>query len=355
MKTNFINKTLLFVVVLFGIGCGSGKIDQSVRVGQGEKTPAENETVKLLGSLEKQEANKTKGFEEIEFTNAGTIETIMNFLASDELQGRDTGSEGSAKAAAFGIALFKRNLVTPYFTAYRDTLANFDKPAYNVVGVVEGNDPKLKNEYIVIGAHYDHIGVVKPIENDSIANGANDDASGTTTVLELARYFGTTRSNKRSLIFVFLFFTGEEKGLLGSKHLAKKLKDENLNLYAMLNFEMVGVPLVEKDYFMYLTGFEESNLATVGNSYSNTTLIGFLPKAKEFNLFKRSDNYSFHAAFNVPSQTFSTFDFTNFEYYHKVGDEVDQMDFKHMAAVVNKSIPLIEGIANAATQEIKYN
>ena len=73
--------------------------------------------------------------------------------------------------------------------------------------------------------------------------------------------------------------------LIGSKQLAEKLKNENIELYAMLNFEMVGVPMVDKDHSLYLTGYELSNLAEVSNRYANKKLVGFLPKAKEFNLF----------------------------------------------------------------------
>ena len=200
---------------------------------------------------------------------------------------------------------------------------------------------------------YKRQGIISSAGGDNIANGANDNASGTTTVLELARYFGNTKTNKRSIIFAL--FSGEEKGLLGSKHLAKKLKASELNLYTMLNFEMVGVPLVNKDYLMYVTGFDLSNLASVSNSYSEEKVAGFLPKAKEFDLFNRSDNAPFHEIYKVPSHTFCTFDFTNFDHYHKVGDEVELMDFDHMANVVNALIPVVNGIANAPVQEIKYN
>jgi len=113
--------------------------------------------------------------------------------------------------------------------------------------------------------------------------------------------------------------------------------------------------MINKDHLLYLTGYKLSNLAEVSNAYAKEKLIGYLPKAKEFNLFKRSDNYPFHEIFKVPSQTYCTFDFTNFEHYHKVGDEVDLMDFEHMANVVNKMIPVVEGIANSPVQEIKYN
>jgi len=288
--------------------------------------------------------------ETIGYSTSDEIKKIMTFLTSDDLKGREAGSPGIAKAADYIIAFFQKNDVLPFFSNYRDTLTNFDKTAYNIVGYVAGNDADLKHEFILIGAHYDHIGILSPVAGDTIANGANDNASGTTTVLELARYFGTTRTNKRSLIFAL--FSAEEKGLLGSEHLAKKLKSENLDLYTMLNYEMVGVPLVNKDYFMYATGYELSNLAEVGNRLVNANLIGYLPQAKELNLFKRSDNYPFYAEFKVPSQTFCTFDFTNFAHYHQEGDEADIMDFAHMATLVDRSIPLIEGIANSPSKII---
>lgn len=285
-------------------------------------------------------------------STAGNIEAIMTFLTSDELQGRDSGSEGIAMAADYIETVFKNNNIKPYFDDYRDELSNFDN-AFNVVGYLEGTDDKLKKEFIIIGAHYDHIGIIEPKDGDEIANGANDNASGTATVLELARYFGNTGNNKRSIIFAL--FSAEEKGLLGSKHLAKKLKAANLDLYTMLNFEMTGVPLVGKDYLMYVTGFEESNLAGVCNMYVGRNMVGYLPKAKEFNLFQRSDNYPFYNEFKVPCQTFSTFDFTNFDHYHQVGDEVGLMNFDHMATVVNRSIPMIESIANSLTKMIALN
>ena len=285
------------------------------------------------------------------YSNAMRMSALMNYMASDALAGREAGSEGIAEAATFIEEAFEENNIEPYFSSYRDTLSNFNPTAYNIVGWIPGNDPQLKNEYILIGAHYDHIGVIDGTNGDNIANGANDNASGTTTVMELARYFGNTKSNKRSLIFAL--FSAEEKGLMGSWHLARKLKDADLNLYTMLNFEMTGVPLIGKDYFLYITGFEKSNLAAVSNEHAGKKLIGFLPTAKEFNLFQRSDNYPFHEVFGVPSHTFCTFDFTNFDHYHKVGDEADIMDFNHMAEVVNALIPVIEGISNAAEKEIQ--
>ena len=160
------------------------------------------------------------------FSDADRVGIVMNYLASDGLKGRDSGSEGIEKAANFIVKSFKDNKIAPFYKSYLDTLTNFDIPAYNVVGFLEGNDADLKGEYILIGAHYDHIGIINAVSGDSIANGANDNATGTTTVLELARYFAKSKSNKRSLIFAF--FSAEEKGLMGSQHLAAKMKKDKV-------------------------------------------------------------------------------------------------------------------------------
>jgi len=123
----------------------------------------------------------------------------------------------------------------------------------------------------------------------------------------------------------------------------------------MLNFEMTGVPMVGKDYFLYITGFDKSNLAEISNAHAGENLIGLLPTAQELGLFRRSDNYPFFEVFGVPSHTYCTFDFTNFDHYHGVDDEPQIMNFAHMADVVNRIIPVIEGISNAAEQEVTGN
>ena len=284
--------------------------------------------------------------------SADQVAKHMNFLASDQRQGRDTGGEGIAQSAAYIEDIFSKSGVKPYFETYGDTLTNFDQPAYNVVGWVEGNDPKLKNEFVIIGAHYDHIGQGKPVNGDSLANGANDNASGTSAVIEFAKYFGTHKTNKRSMLFVL--FSAEEKGLLGSKHLAKKLKDQGMQLYFMLNYEMIGVPM-QREELTYITGYNETTMADVMNAYAGKEVYGFLPKAAEYNLFKRSDNYPFYEEFKVPAQTVCTFDFENYPYYHHVDDEISEMDFNHMATVINTSLPVIEQMTNAKQHEIKFN
>jgi hypothetical protein len=282
--------------------------------------------------------------------NENDVAKTLKYLASDELEGRETGKAGMVKAADYLEQFFKDNKVKPYFKSYRDTLSTFKGIAFNIVGYVEGTDAVLKNEFIILSAHYDHIGIDKKgVNGDFINNGANDDASGTTAVAEMAKYFSIVKNNKRSILFVF--FTGEEKGLLGSKHLAKKLKAQDFKLYAQVNIEMIGVPM-KRDYLAYITGFDKSNMACKINEYTGKNTIGFLPKEAEFQLFYRSDNFSFYDVFKAPCQSLSTFDFENFGFYHHVADDFKAMDISHMTSFIQELLPALTQMANTPTQEI---
>lgn len=286
--------------------------------------------------------------------NTQEIEAMVTYLASDDLEGRDTGTDGIGEAANYVESKFKSYGIKPYFGSYRDHFKVKDLDAYNVVGYLEGNDAKLKEEFIVIGAHYDHIGISKnKIENDSISNGANDNAAGTSGVLALAKYFGAKKTNKRSLLFVT--FSAEEKGLLGSAHLAKRLKQEDFNMYTMINLEMIGVSFKDRDYIAFVTGFDKSNIAEKLNDYSGKKVIGFSEVAKKYNLFRQSDNYAFYKEFNLPCHTISSCDLSNYDYYHHVDDEADKLDYNHMVQLINSIIPGIEKMSNTQTKEITLN
>src|SRR5690554_1978798 len=144
------------------------------------------------------------------------IHAHISYLASDELTGRDTGTEGINKAATYLSDEFKSYGLKPFFSSYRDSFKIESKYGYNVVGFLEGTDEKLKDDIFIIGAHYDHIGFSGRGKSakDSIANGANDNASGVATVLELAKYFATfTLSNAadRNVILHLLFIGGGER------------------------------------------------------------------------------------------------------------------------------------------------
>jgi Zn-dependent M28 family amino/carboxypeptidase len=281
-----------------------------------------------------------------------SVSETLKTLSADAMQGRESGTEGGIKAADYLADLLKKYNVKPYFQSYRDTLSNFDEvnTAFNIVGVIEGTDPALKDEFVILGAHYDHIGVTETGEDgDFINNGANDDASGVTAVAEIAKYFGANKTNKRSILIAF--FAAEETGLLGSFHLAKMLKKGNFNLYTMLNFEMIGVPM-KADYTAYITGFSKSNMASKINDYAGKKLLGYLPMEFQYQLFSRSDNFPFFKEFNVPCQTVCTFDFTNFDYYHHVKDEFEVMDTTHMTRFIQDILPAVEKMTNADAREI---
>lgn len=327
--------TTLSILVLF-IGCDSAKTITET------KNTTTSETIE-----------EAKPKTEVDFVSPSEVKTIVSFLASDDLKGRNTGTEEIGIAANYIESQFKSFGLKPYFDSYRDSFSIGDMDAYNVVGYLEGTDEKLKNEFILIGAHYDHIGTAKDVNGDTIANGANDNAAGTSGVLSLAKYFGKNKNNKRSLLFVT--FTAEEKGLLGSKNLAERLKKQNINLYTMINIEMIGVPFVGRDYEAFITGHELSNLAEKMNNYAGENLIGASDVAKKYGLFKRSDNYAFYEAFKSPCHTVSSCDLTNFDFYHHVDDEIDKLDYNFMARLINKLGPVLTEMANASTQEIKMN
>lgn len=308
---------------------------------------------KLISTTNPVVTESTSEITKVDFAKEENVAKTLKFLASDDNEGRDSGSKGIEKASVFLENMMKENGIKPYFKTYRDTLSNFDKPAYNIVGYIEGNDPKLKNEFVIIGAHYDHIGKIAAVNGDDIANGANDNASGSTAVTEVMKYFAKNKTNKRSVIFTF--FSAEEKGLLGSIHLAKKLKAANLDLYFMFNFEMIGVPMQNKDFILYLTGFGKTNMASKMNEYAGEKVIGYVPAETKYQLFRASDNYPFFTEFDVPAQTVSTFDFENFDFYHKPDDEFELMDPKHMTNVVNTMIPVLEIMMNKPTKEITIN
>nr|WP_321222882.1 M20/M25/M40 family metallo-hydrolase [uncultured Psychroserpens sp.] len=294
-----------------------------------------------------------------------SIQKSMEFLASDELNGRATGTPGIEKAAVYIENYLKENGIKPFFTDYRDHFEFINERAakpgetptpikgFNIVGVIEGNDPQLKNEYIILGGHYDHIGQGKEVDGDIIANGANDDASGTIAAMEFGRYFAKTKTNKRSILITL--YSAEEMGLKGSSHLAERFKKEGIKAYTMINFEMIGVPRADGKPMAYMSGYNRSNFAPTLNKYAGEEVVGFFPKAEEYKLFFRSDNFPFFKELGIPAHAISTFDFTNFDYYHHVDDEADKMNYEHMTSFMNKMIPALEGMMNAPTNEVVLN
>lgn len=208
----------------------------------------------------------------------------------------------------------------------------------NVVGVIPGKS--LKDEYVVFGGHYDHIGIGKPdANNDSIYNGANDNAAGTTAVMMLGEYFKKLKNNERTLIFVA--FTAEESGGFGSTYFSKQLDPDKV--VAMFNIEMIGTDSKWGKNSAYITGFEKSSMGEILQKNLIGSRFHFEPDPyPKQNLFYRSDNRTL-AELGVPAHTVSTAkmeEAPNDEpNYHKASDEIGTLDMNNMTEVI-KAIAL---------------
>lgn len=221
----------------------------------------------------------------------------------------------------------------------------------NVVAWIEGTDKTLKNEYVMLSAHYDHIGVGKPdAQGDSIYNGARDNAVGTVAVMNAAKFFAKNPP-KRSILLAL--WTAEEKGLLGSKYFADN-------------------PLVPLDQIIYNlnidgAGYNDTSVITViglGRTTSDDLIVEAVDKfglkaipdpSPEQGLYDRSDNVSF-AKHGIPAPTFSL-GFTSFDdeinkYYHQAADEIDTMDLDYVTLYWKSFILAAQNIANAKDQPI---
>jgi hypothetical protein len=221
------------------------------------------------------------------------------------------------------------------------------KALNNVVGILPGKSKP--NEYVVFSAHYDHLGVGSPAEGvphdntDSIYNGANDDAAGTTAVILLAKYFKKLNSNERTLVFAT--FVAEELGGYGSQYFSKQLPPEKV--MAMFNIEMIGTESKWGANSAYITGFEKSDMGVILQLNLKGSSFSFYPDPyPEQQLFYRSDNATL-ARLGVAAHTISTSKMDNEPNYHKASDEIGTLDMKNMAAIIKaialSSVTIISG------------
>ncbi len=210
----------------------------------------------------------------------------------------------------------------------------------NVVGVLPGKS--LKDEYVIFSAHYDHLGIGKPVENDSIFNGANDDASGTTAVLTLARYFKKIRDNERTLLFVA--FTAEESGGYGSRYFSEQIDPEKVK--AMFNVEMIGTDSKWGLNSAYITGYEKTDFGKILQENLTGSGFTFYPDPyPDQQLFYRSDNATL-ARQGVPAHTISTSKMDSEKFYHTVDDEVETLDLKNMTEIIKAIAVSSNGIVS---------
>jgi Zn-dependent M28 family amino/carboxypeptidase len=250
------------------------------------------------------------------------------------MEGRAIFTPGIDSASAFIENEFKK-IDLSYFKdlkKYRQEFVAKGKAANNVIGVLIGKSKP--DEYVVFSAHYDHLGI-KNNGDDKVFNGANDDASGTTAVIALAKYFKELNQNERTIIFVT--FTGEEVGGYGSKFFSENI-DAN-KVIAMFNIEMIGTESKWGKNSAYITGFEKSDFGVILQKNLQGSVFNFNPDPypKE-QLFYRSDNARL-ASLGVPAHTISTSKMDSEPNYHKLSDEVSTLDLDNMTEIV-KSIAI---------------
>ena len=271
----------------------------------------------------------------IENNKVKSTAELVEILSSESFEGRKPGSNGMLKATSFICNYLQAIKIPPFFNSYLDTLSVLGFESYNIVGVIESSHPT--DDYILIGAHLDHLGKQESVI-DSVFNGANDNASGVTAVLQISKELKNHSFNKHILI---VLFTGEEYGLVGSNHLAKRLKRNKINLEYVINLEMIGVPLTKTPHQINISGFNKSNFARVSNLTLNENFIVRNELDNTDFFFKHADNYPFYTEFNIPSHTLSTFDIENYKYIHSVEDELSKLSIEHMDRIIDKLTTLI--------------
>lgn len=235
----------------------------------------------------------------------------------------------------------------PATATYRISASTAVQPVAlrNIVGMLPGRNPKLAKEFVVFSGHYDHLGILKAVAGDSIANGADDDASGTTAVVALAEYFKQKKDNARPLLFVA--FAAEEKGGFGSQYFSKQLDPQQV--VAMFNIEMIGKEAKFGPRTAFITGYDKSDFGPLLQENLKGTEFKFEPDPYPAqNLFYRSDNATL-ARLGVPAHTISTDQIPTDKLYHSVDDEVSSLDVKNMTAVISAIARSARGIV-AGTQ-----
>lgn len=214
-------------------------------------------------------------------------------------------------------------------------------PLFNVAGIIPGKS-KAK-ELVVFSGHYDHLGIIHSADQDSIANGADDDASGTTAMIALAKYYKKLNNNERTLIFVA--FTAEEIGGFGAKYFSQQLNPDEVT--AMFNIEMIGKESKFGKNAAFITGYDKSDFGKILQKNLAGSVFTFHPDPyPQQNLFYRSDNATL-AALGVPAHTISTDQIDTDKLYHTVKDEYSSLDTDNILstikAIAKSAITIVKG------------
>ncbi|WP_341841641.1 M20/M25/M40 family metallo-hydrolase [Chitinophaga caseinilytica] len=278
-------------------------------------------------------------------TDVNEVRRIISTLAADDMMGRGTFTPGIEKASVFIEAEFEKAGLEklPGATSYRQPFAMKGRSIYpadslelvpgakalhNVVGLIRG--ASKPNEFVIFSGHYDHIGILKSETQDTIANGADDDASGITAVILLARHF---KQHPPERTVIFACFTAEEIGGFGSRYFSREVHPDSV--VAMFNIEMIGKESKFGRNSAFITGFERSDFGQILQRNLEGSAFKFHPDPyPEQQLFYRSDN-AMLAKLGVPAHTISTTQIDKDKLYHSVDDEVESLDLQNIADIID--------------------
>jgi hypothetical protein len=282
-----------------------------------------------------------------------TYDSTMAVLAARQAAGDTTapaGAGGRAGGAGRGAAGGGGRGGAPVARPMRlPSLADLDtvpmerrRNPVNVIGMIPGGDPQLKNEIILVLSHYDHLGMRSPATpgGDSVYNGADDDAAGTVAVLEIARLLKKAGTPKRTIVFANM--TGEESGLIGTNWFIAHPPFPLTQVVAGFEIEMIGRPdsLAGGPGKAWLTGYERSTMGDMLKKYG-IAIVPDLRPTQSF--FTRSDNIGL-ARRGIVAHTLSTFNLHTD--YHQLSDDVDKVDFDHMTAVIHSGAEAVRHLAD---------
>ena len=281
-----------------------------------------------------------------------SVRSYMNALASDEMRGRGSATADELAAAKYIASQLKLLKIEPagdngdylqsvkFQRRQRDpNAAPIEAVTTNVIGILRGSDPKLSKETILLSAHLDHLGVRANMPGDNIFNGADDDASGVTAVLELAEALAKEKKPKRTVVFAL--FGSEEIGGYGARYFQEHPPVPVESFVANLEFEMIGRPdSAVPSHTLWLTGYERSDLGAQLAAHGARLVADPHP---EQNFFRRSDNYVL-ARKGIIAHTVSSYGLHTD--YHRPSDDLAHIDFAHMTEAIASMVGPVEWLVN---------
>ena len=253
------------------------------------------------------------------------LEKHLYYLASDSLHGRMAGSEDGAKARAYILEQWNEIGLEPFYSeGFEMPFSRNNLEMANLIGIIPGNDPVLKDEYILLGAHFDHIGY----KDGEICNGADDNASGSSALIEIARILKQNQDKLRRSVIIAAF-DGEEQGLWGSEELARKMKNDSIisQVKCMMSIDMVG--WYAKNGKLELLG---SGTIKDGKKILEKNAGGLKLNIQKFETaaLTATDTRSFAKKYNVPT----LHAFTGLKSpYHKPADDAELIDYEGLDSI----------------------